>query len=71
MQGLARIVILAAAFGLMLWFALAQSPEDPASKETTSRPADTADDAPPGQRQDWAREERVLWRDTVNQRLGR
>ncbi len=71
MQGVARIVILAAAFGLMLWFALARSPEDPAPKETTSRPADTADDAPPGQHQDGSREERAIWRDTVNQRLGR
>lgn len=71
MQGIARIVILAAAFGLMLWYALAQSPEDPAPKETTSHPADTAVDAPPEQHQDWSREERAIWRDTVNQRLGR
>jgi hypothetical protein len=71
MQGIARTVILAAAFGLMLWYALAQSPEDPAPSASTSRPADTDDDAPPGQQQGWSREERAIWRDTVNQRLGR
>ena len=70
MQGIGRTFILIAAFGLMLWYALAQGPEDPAPDAATSRPGNTDDDAPPERQQGWSREERAIWRDTVNQRLG-
>jgi hypothetical protein len=65
-----RLLILIAAFGLMLWFFVLPSINEPVTRgpalgvdETASENAEEHDP--------WTREERAVWRDQINQRLHR
>jgi hypothetical protein len=65
-----RLIVLGAAFGLMLWWALGKSPDDPGSYQARSGSvASSSNDT--GEHDPWTREERAGWRDSVDQRLRR
>ena len=80
MQGLLKPIILSAAFALMLWYALGNSPDsaDPGGdgarrdlgydSANDRGNAEQTDDNKP---QPWSREERAIWRDNIDQRLRR
>lgn len=70
MRGLPRLILIAAAFGLAVWFLLRLSPDRPTTVSAPGNPSSEAaqDPAP---HEPWTREERAIWRETVDRRLGR
>ena len=70
MGGLPRLILIAAALGLAVWFLLQLSPDRPT---TVSAPgsAGSEDAQEPARHEPWTREDRAIWRETVDRRLGR
>jgi len=64
-----RIITMAAVFGLMLWYALSHSPEDPGGYRAVAN--DSGDNSAEDTAQPWSQEERAVWRDNIDQRLRR
>lgn len=67
---LRRLLILITAFGLMFWFLVLPSINEP----VTHGPAvglDEAESTNTEERDSWTQEERAVWREQVNQRLYR
>jgi hypothetical protein len=70
MGGLPRLILIAAALGLAVWFLLRLSPDRPT---TVSAPGSAGSEAAqePDRHEPWTREDRAIWRETVDRRLGR
>jgi len=70
MGGLPRLILIAAALGLAVWFLLRLSPDRPT---TVSAPGSAGSEAAqePARHEPWTREDQAIWRDTVDRRLGR
>lgn len=70
MGGLPRLILIAAALGLAVWFLLRLSPDRPTTVSTPgSAGSEAAQD--PARHEPWTREDQAIWRDTVDRRLGR
>jgi hypothetical protein len=67
-RGLPRLLVLAAAAGLIVWLLVRLSPDRPTTVRAPSAPAGeiprAAPDAAP-----WTQEDRAIWRDTLDRRL--
>jgi hypothetical protein len=70
MQGLFRPIFLAVAFGVMLWLFLKLNPDRPATYQAPPTSASN-DSGETFEHQGWTAEERAVWREGVNHRLGR
>ena len=70
MRGLPRLLFLAVAFGLIVWLLWKSSPDRPTTVQAPASPAGEA--APPATgAAPWTQEDRALWRETIDRRLGR
>jgi hypothetical protein len=67
---LPRLLILAAAFGLMLWFFLKANPDQPATHRATGS-VETSDPVEPTDTEHWTQEDWAVWRAQVDRRLHR
>jgi len=70
MQGLARLIVLAAVIVAMTWFFLKLNPDRPATRQSPSTTSNT-NSGETSEREPWTREERANWREGINQRLHR
>ena len=70
MGGLPRLILIATALGLAVWFLLRLSPDRPT---TVSAPGSAGSESPqePARREPWTREDRASWRENVARRRGR
>jgi hypothetical protein len=70
MRGLPRLLFLAVAFGLIVWLLWKLSPDRRTTVQAPTAPAGEA--APPATvAPPWTQEDRALWRETIDRRLGR
>lgn len=67
---LRRLLILVTAFGLMLWFFVLPSINEPGTRGPAVGPED-ADSTNSEEYDSWTAEERAVWRERLNQRLYR
>lgn len=67
-MSLSRILILAAAFGAMVWFFVLPS-LDEAETRTPARGTEQAASPRSDEGDTWSAEERAVWREQVNQRM--
>jgi hypothetical protein len=67
---LRRFLILVIAFGLMLWFFVLPSINEPVARGPTVDPNESAPTNAEA-RDAWTQEERAVWREQINQRLYR
>lgn len=67
---LGRLLVLIIAFGLMLWFFVLPSINEPGTRGPAVAPQAT-ESTEAGERDTWTREERAAWREQVDQRLYR
>lgn len=67
---LRRLLILITAFGLMLWFFVLPSINEPATRGPAAGPDET-DSTSAEEQETWTQAERAVWREQVNQRLYR
>lgn len=70
MRGLPRLLFLAAAAASIVWLLLKWSPDRPTTVQAPGTPATEAA-APSSGAQPWTQEDRAIWRETVDRRLGR
>lgn len=70
MRGLPRLLFLAAAAAAIVWLLVKWSPDRPTTVQAPAAPAREA--TPPSSgAAPWTQEDRALWRETVDRRLGR
>jgi hypothetical protein len=70
MRGLGRIFVLGVAAALIVWLLVKLTPDRPTTVQAPAAPA--AEPATPSSgSQPWTQEDRALWRETVDRRLGR
>ncbi len=70
MRGLGRICVLGVAAGLIVWLLVKLTPDRPTTVQAPAAPAAEPATPSPGT-QPWTQEDRALWRETVDRRLGR
>ncbi len=70
MRGLPRLLFLAAAAAAIVWLFYRLSPDRPTTVQAPRTPATEAA-APSSGAQPWTQEDRAIWRETVDRRLGR
>ena len=70
MRGLPRLLLLAAAAAVIVWLLLKWSPDRPTTVQAPRAPATEAA-APSSSAQPWTQEDRAIWRETIDRRLGR
>ena len=63
-----RLLILVVAFGLMFWFFVLPSIDEPVTRTSVTESRGSASSESDGH-ESWSKEERAVWRDQVNQRL--